>query len=245
MTASVFLAGVLAAAGALMWRSNHEVQRRLVRVLADRDGGAAGRHFCARAVPPEMAVVLAAGAVGLVAGGHQSVLALFAAAGFLWLRHLRGRATKAKHDSVVSAAVAPSADLLAACLVAGAPAEDALSTVAAALEGPLGEDLTRVALALRAGAEMSDAWALAHHDALAPVARAFVRATRTGAPVAASVSAAADEQRRVRRWQAEAAARKAGVLAVGPLVVCFLPAFILVGVLPIVIGTATQVLDAR
>lgn len=245
MTASVFLAGVLAASGVLTWRSNHEVQRRLVRVLAERDRGPAGRHFYGRALPPELALVFAAGAVGLVAGGAQSLLAMFGAAALLRLRHLRARARKRRHDAVASAAVAPSADLLAACLVAGAPAEDSLSTVAAALEGPLAEDLTRVALALRAGAEMSDAWALAQHGALAPVARAFVRATRTGAPVAASVSAAADEQRRVRRWEAEAAARKAGVLAVGPLVVCFLPAFILVGVLPIVIGTATQVLVAR
>ena len=245
MTASGLLAGVLASAGVLMWRSNHEVRRRLVRVVADCDRAPARRHFWGRAVPPELAVVSAAGAVGLVAGGAQSLLAMLGAAALLWLRRLRARARKGRHDALASAAVAPCADLLAACLVAGAPAEDALSTVAAAMEGPLGEDLTRVALALRAGAEMSEAWALAQHGGLDPVARAFVRATRTGGPVAASVSAAADEQRRVRRWEAEAAARKAGVLAVGPLVVCFLPAFILVGVLPIVIGTAAQVLVDR
>jgi pilus assembly protein TadC len=59
------------------------------------------------------------------------------------------------------------------------------------------------------------------------------------------MSAVADEQRRVRRWQAEAAARKAGVLAVAPLVLCFLPAFILIGVVPVIVGVATEALAVQ
>jgi len=42
--------------------------------------------------------------------------------------------------------------------------------------------------------------------------------------------------RRARQVAAQAAARRAGVLAVGPLGLCFLPAFVLVGVVPLVAG---------
>jgi hypothetical protein len=56
------------------------------------------------------------------------------------------------------------------------------------------------------------------------------------------VAAVADDQRRRRRWSAEAAARRAGVHAVGPLVLCFLPAFVLLGVVPVVLSIAAEVL---
>ena len=51
----------------------------------------------------------------------------------------------------------------------------------------------------------------------------------------------ADDERDRARWAAEAAAQRAGVRAIGPLVVCFLPAFVLVGVVPVVGGIAGQV----
>jgi pilus assembly protein TadC len=135
---------------------------------------------------------------------------------------------------------------LAACLHAGAGAEEALASVAETLGGPLQDPLSRVVLALRAGSDAAEAWELSEALApLSPVARAFVRASRSGAPLAATMSAVADEQRRVRRWQAEAAARKAGVLAVAPLVLCFLPAFILIGVVPVIVGVATEALAVQ
>jgi len=67
-------------------------------------------------------------------------------------------------------------------------------------------------------------------------------ASATGAPLAATVSAVADDARERARWDAEASARRAGVRAVGPLAVCFLPAFLLLGVVPIVASVAGQVL---
>jgi pilus assembly protein TadC len=72
--------------------------------------------------------------------------------------------------------------------------------------------------------------------------RALGRALDSGAPVATTVAAVADEQRRRRRWAAEAAARRAGVLAVAPLALCFLPAFVLLGVVPVVLSIAADVL---
>ena len=47
--------------------------------------------------------------------------------------------------------------------------------------------------------------------------------------------------RRDAEHRAAAAAERAGVLIAGPLGLCFLPAFICVGVVPVVIGLAGDV----
>ena len=44
------------------------------------------------------------------------------------------------------------------------------------------------------------------------------------------------------RSAAEQAARRVGVLAVAPLGLCFLPAFVLLGVVPVVVGLAGPLL---
>ena len=60
-------------------------------------------------------------------------------------------------------------------------------------------------------------------------------ATAQNAPVATAVSRLADDVRAEGRSAAEQAARRVGVLAVAPLGLCFLPAFVLLGVVPVVI----------
>lgn len=132
-------------------------------------------------------------------------------------------------------------DLLAACLSGGAPLPRAAAAVAEALPGPVGARLDRVAAALAVGSPPEEAWAALTigsrpDDPLAPVARALVRAARGGAPVVETVSRLAQETRAVGRARGEQAARRAGVLAVAPLGLCFLPAFVLLGVVPLVAG---------
>ncbi|MYW04674.1 type II secretion protein F, partial [Streptomyces sp. SID3343] len=63
-----------------------------------------------------------------------------------------------------------------------------------------------------------------------------------GAPAAQAVARAADEQRAAQRRTATAAARRVGVRATVPLGLCFLPAFLLIGVVPIVIGLTSTLL---
>ncbi len=60
--------------------------------------------------------------------------------------------------------------------------------------------------------------------------------------MAIAVLRVAEDARRVSTARAERAARRAGVLAVGPLGICFLPAFMLLGVVPAVVGLATPLL---
>lgn len=73
-------------------------------------------------------------------------------------------------------------------------------------------------------------------DPLAPAARALGRAAEGGAPVAAAVARLAADARARSRAQSELAARRVGVLVVAPLGLCFLPAFVLLGVVPVVAG---------
>lgn len=137
-------------------------------------------------------------------------------------------------------------DLLAACLAGGAPLASAASVVADALPGPSGRRAAAVSAALAVGCPPAEAWqALAAgrlDDPLAPAARALARAADGGAPVAATVARLAADARLDARARGEQAARRVGVLAVAPLGVCFLPAFVLLGIVPVVVGLAAPLL---
>jgi membrane protein YqaA with SNARE-associated domain len=116
----------------------------------------------------------------------------------------------------------------------------ALAAVAAALPGPLGDALAAVAGRLRLGAASRTAW----HDAppeLAGLGRVLVRAGESGAAAAPALRALAAEARAAARSRAEAGVRRAGVWVLAPLGLCFLPAFVCLGIAPMVIGIAGQV----
>lgn len=98
------------------------------------------------------------------------------------------------------------------------------------------------ATALLAGTDASAAWsALARDEATAPLAAAVIRAGRTGAPAAATVGRAARELRETASAALLAEVRAVGVRATAPLAVCFLPAFVFLGVLPTALGLLSRV----
>lgn len=138
-------------------------------------------------------------------------------------------------------ALVPSAlDVLAACLYSGAPMDHALLAAAAAFDGEIGDLLGGVGRRSALGAPAEVAWEPAFSDPRwANAARSIVRAHYSGAPLTDVLSRTADERRRDLRAAAHAAANKASVRAVLPLGVCFLPAFVLVGVVPVIAGFAS------
>jgi hypothetical protein len=73
-----------------------------------------------------------------------------------------------------------------------------------------------------------------HQDGLEQLGRAFRRAHATGAGIASTVARLADDLAEQARADVERRARGVGVKAAVPLGVCFLPAFVLVGVVPMV-----------
>lgn len=201
-----------------------------------------------RVAPSALARHAAAGVGGIAAavvvGGPAGVLAALAAAVVLrgMLARLEPAAVRRRRED--RAAVLPvTLDLLAVCLRAGAPLVQALELVAAALGGPLAHDLGSVAARQRLGAGPRGAWSGLDDDpVLAPVARVVRGSAESGARLAAAFDRLATEQRAAAVTTGEARARRAGVVAMAPLGLCFLPAFVCLGVVPVVLSIATTVL---
>jgi tight adherence protein B len=128
-------------------------------------------------------------------------------------------------------------DLLAACLAGGGSLAEALRSVSRAVGGSCAERFSRVAAALAVGSPPEAAFAeLGSDGAGGSAGRALCRASEGGSPVAGAVARVAEDARRRARLQARKRARRAGVMAAGPLTLCFLPAFLLIGVVPCVVG---------
>jgi pilus assembly protein TadC len=191
-----------------------------------------------------LVAVLAGVATAVIVGGWPGVgLGFLVGAGLdHGLRRLEPRAVREERVAVV-AALPFAADLLGAVLRSGAPTARGVAQVAGALGGPLGARLDQVARALQLGAPAAEAWeVLAGVPAATPLVRAAVRADESGAALAGACARLAAAQRAGQDAGAEAAARRAGVLVVLPLGCCFLPAFVLIGVVPVVLGVLDGVL---
>ncbi|MFH8981740.1 type II secretion system F family protein [Streptomyces varsoviensis] len=178
------------------------------------------------------AFILLGGVVGCVAG-------LAAAYGVRrWQRRRR-----AVEDALCAAEVERqlplAADLLAACLAAGAGPRAAAEAVGSSLGGPVGDRLAQAAAEVRLGGEPSVAWGrVGALPGAYGMARALERAQATGAPGVRPMARLAGELRAAHGRAAGIRARRAGVLATAPLGLCFLPAFLMVGVAPVLIGLA-------
>ena len=139
-------------------------------------------------------------------------------------------------------ALALALDLFAAALRSGQPVATALMLAAPAVGRSRQAALTQVAGLLRLGADPVEAWrGVAADEVLAPVARAACRSVDSGIRLASGMEQAAADVRAQVRASAEARAHRAGVLAMVPLGLCFLPAFVCLGVVPVVVGIARGV----
>jgi len=218
------------------------------RVAGRRLSGLTAAHTSPAAPPPVLRVAwLAVGAVAVAAAGWAlagaaaaivgGLLAL--AAGFLLRRRLA--ATRGASDD--GAELAGRWELLAVCLEAGLPVAVAVTACAASLAGPAGQGLRRVAGLLELGADPADAWRSAvDHSALAPFARVASRSAATGAGLAQVARSEGGRLRAELTDSAQERAQRAAVLITGPLGLCFLPAFLVLGIAPVVIGLAGQAL---
>jgi pilus assembly protein TadC len=181
--------------------------------------------------------VLVGGWPGVLVGLGTAVL-LVRYLGRLEPAHLRRERERAGLD------LPYAADLVAAALRAGLPTEQAVRVVAEALGGPLGVRLDRVAGALGLGVAPVDAWRPLHDlPAGTRVAAAAVRSADSGAALAGALARLADDVRAARLATVEAAAHRAGVLVVLPLGLCFLPAFVVAGIVPVIVAVLGDVLQ--
>lgn len=136
-----------------------------------------------------------------------------------------------------------AADLIVAAVGSGVPLTVAMGAVASALGGPVGAALAESARLDQAGAPPETAYRrLLEHDATARIGRALQEARVSGASPVAVLDGAARAERERRRSTRVSRARGAGSLAAIPVGVLFLPAFVLVAVVPVVVGAIGPVL---
>ncbi|WP_307723984.1 type II secretion system F family protein, partial [Pseudonocardia hydrocarbonoxydans] len=183
----------------------------------------------------------AAGALGGALGGPAAGLTGAAVVlGALLVAHRLPARAGAAPDL---AALATGWELLGVCLRAGLPVASAVAAAAGPVPGRTGTELRRVAGLLELGADPDEAWQAARElPALAVFARAAGRSAGTGAALAQVATAEAARVRAELVDTAQARAQRAGVLITGPLGLCFLPAFLVLGIAPVVIGLAGQAL---
>ncbi|MFE5517714.1 type II secretion system F family protein [Streptomyces virginiae] len=180
--------------------------------------------------------VLVGGVTGVVVGG----LAAFG----VWRWRARVRPPAGTDPREAERQLPFAADLLAACLAAGAGPVEAAEVVGESLRGPVGDRLARAGAELRLGGEPGAGWGrLAEIPGARALADCLERAARTGAPAAEGVSRLASGLREDRARTAGARAQRAAVLVTAPVGLCFLPAFLAIGVAPVVIGMASGLLS--
>jgi Flp pilus assembly protein TadB len=211
--------------------------RRLTRVAAIR------AIRTARSRQPVLAVAVGLAVAGLIGRWWAVPAGVLAGLGAQRILSRRQSADvrAARRRAVVDLPLC--ADLLAAALCAGAPVDRAAAAVADALGGPLGERLERTSRSLRLGAGPAEAWThMADVPGASRLAAAAVRSSTSGGALAGALTRLSDDLRSDRTVTAEAAARRAGVLIVLPLGLCFLPAFLLAGLVPVIVAVLGDVL---
>ncbi|MGW4022433.1 type II secretion system F family protein [Streptomyces sp. NPDC005009] len=228
-------------------RRERRARRRLAEVLALERTATASHLTLLRTARSWLPYAGVAGAGWVLVGGPAGAVAGPAVAAGLWWWRLRQRAAAPHARETDTAGVEHqlplAADLLSACIEAGASPVLAAQAVGETLGGPVGEALARGAAEVRLGGEPAAAWRrLASVPGARHLARLLERADVSGLPLAAPVARLAAEARAERTRAATARARRAAVMVSAPVGLCFLPAFIAVGVLPVVIGLAGGVL---
>jgi tight adherence protein B len=175
------------------------------------------------------------GGIGSLAVGTGLVLLV---AGRVWSDRLVAAARGADQPGVDVQVVL---ELVAAALRSGAGVPRALEATGVAVGGADGGVLTRAAHALVLGAAWERAWAGVPGQ-LDPMVRALHGAWLDGAAPGEALGAAGEEVRHQRRAAARTAAARLGVRLVLPLGMCYLPAFVLVGLVPVLLALGIDLL---
>lgn len=149
---------------------------------------------------------------------------------------LRGVPARGGHARGQGPGLVPEAlELLALALQGGGSLGAATAQVASVLPAPRAAQLALVADALRSGEDAASAWASAGVD-WDPARRSLELAHVAGVAPAPALRQAAADLRRDAIGDVEVATARLGVRLVLPLGLTFLPAFVLITVLPLVLA---------
>jgi pilus assembly protein TadC len=192
------------------------------------------------------AAATAGSALLLVAGlgwWGVPVAAAVGAGSYAVLGRLVSAEVERRREQVV-AQLPQACDLLAVALEAGLPLRRAAEVVAEAVGGALGGLLAELAAKVRLGVDEAQAWTElgVAQPALSGMGREVARTIGSGVALSRSLRTLGAEFRKDAAAAAQVRARKVGVRSVLPLMVCFLPAFLLLGVVPIIGGVVRHLL---
>ncbi len=245
-------------------------QRELSRARAAAHAQAAGMRLTTTLLASLPLVALALGhSIGADAFGvllttplGSACLALAAAlqlGGLAWAGRLAGQKSllpRAKRglrrlvpDPVrvpIGEELAAAADLIASALRAGSPVSTAVLAAGEAMAGPLTRQLLQVGHQLRLGISAEQAWqpllSVDPHGAGRQLADAAKRSAQSGAALARALTRCADDLRARARDSAQTRLQRSAVWLVLPLGLCFLPAFLLAGLVPVILAVLGEVL---
>lgn len=214
-------------------------RRSLLSEKANRRPTGAAPTLVARVAAARRLVGALAGlAVALLVRGWLGVAVGLAVALLspLVFGRLEPAANRARRAELVRAAPLV-ADLIGSTMLAGIPVELAIPAVARAVGGDAEVVLGQLSLRLRMGADPGEAWlALGREPGFEILGRAAARSARTGAPLADILLESGVALRAKANAEGLAQVHAAGVRSVVPLGLCLLPAFVLLGIVPIIAG---------
>ena len=147
-----------------------------------------------------------------------------------------GKTTSVREDGLRDTAMI--LELIAAMLDAGSGIGRSLELITACAAPSVGSSLRPVVAALAVGTDWETAWRSSKglSDDVLRLKDALSFAALTGAPTASILYAQAVRERRQRFREAEQRAAALGVKLVVPLGLCSLPAFICLGVIPVLLA---------
>lgn len=211
--------------GRLVWLQGGRPAHPL-RALPGRAGAPPARQrIVLGAAAGILAALVVEGWGGLVMGG---CVALVATVGL-------GFAAPRPNWSLLTAQLPDALDFLAVCMDAGLPTAHAVDEVARVSPSPTRGLLREIAAQLALGRAGPAAWeSLRSHPVWGRVAVDVIRAEHAGTALAGVLRDHAEDARQEQREAAARRARSVGVRSVVPLMACFLPAFMAVGVVPII-----------
>jgi len=189
--------------------------------------------------PMQLAAIAAGAGLGWIAlGGVLGVvggLGLGVVGGRWLLSQADGTEIKQKKQMIRDFPVVLG--LLASIVESGAPVRFAAASLCEVVEGPAAQQLRGVVASCDVGFTDAEAWrTLVPDQVWGEVSRDMARCVDTGAATAAVLAAAAERASKSAAADSLAQARSVGVSSTLPLICCFLPAFLLLGVVPIIGG---------
>jgi tight adherence protein C len=169
----------------------------------------------------------------------QPLIALVAAGVLYFLPDYWVLSVRDKRQAAMQADAADVIDQLTICVEAGLGFDAALARVASTTHGPLTDEIRHTLSDIQAGVPRSQALRALSDRAQIPEIRqlvtALLQAQKHGVPMGETLRVQSGEMRLKRKQRTEEKAAKLAVKMIFPIVVCFLPVFLIIVLVPALI----------